>query len=90
MNSGEQESKKTTTTKPTHNQKTKQKQFAVHDSDTSVTLNQSQIHKIWYELVDPKQCHNNAKFEKLRLNSVRVKANDKLFAKSENTSVIFS
>ena len=66
------------------------KLFAVYDPDTPVTLQQNLGHQIWYELVDPKQCHNNAKFEKLRLNSVRVKANDKLFAKSENTSVIFS
>ena len=64
--------------------------IAAYDSDTPVTLKQGQGHQTWYELVDPKQCHNNPKMEKLCVNSVRVKANDKLFAKSENTSVIFS
>ena len=30
-----------------------EKQFAVHDSDTPVTLKQGQGHQPWYELVDP-------------------------------------
>ena len=30
-------------------------QFAVYDPDTPVTFKQSQGHKTWYELVDPKQ-----------------------------------
>ena len=50
------------------------KQFAVHDSDTSVTLKQGQGHQTWYILVDPKQGYNNAKFENPRLTSVCEKA----------------
>ena len=46
------------------------KQFAVYDSDTPVTLKQSQGHQKWYELVDPKQGYNNAKFGKPYSNSV--------------------
>ena len=42
----------------------------------------------WYELVDPKQSYNNAKFEKPRSNSVHKKANDKVFVKSGNMSII--
>ena len=41
-----------------------EKQFAVYDSDTPVTLKQDQGHQTWYELEDPKQGYNNAKFEK--------------------------
>ena len=40
------------------------KQFAVYDSDTPVTLKQGQGHQTWYELVDPKQGYNHAKFER--------------------------
>ena len=40
LNYGEQESKK---------------QFAIYDSDTSVTLKQGQGRHTWYILVDPKQ-----------------------------------
>ena len=47
------------------------KQFAVYDSDTPVTLKQGQGHQTWYDLVDLKQSHNNAKFEKPHLNSVK-------------------
>ena len=53
-----------------------------------MTLKQGHGHQTWYELVDPKQGYNNAKFEKPRLNSVHEKANDKDFVKSGNTSVI--
>ena len=39
-----------------------------------MTLKKGQDHKIWYELVDPNQCHNNAKLQKkLRVNSVLKK-----------------
>ena len=34
------------------------------DSNTPVALKQGQGHQIWYDLVDPKQGYNNAKFEK--------------------------
>ena len=64
------------------------KQFAVYDSDTSLILNQGQGHQTWYELVDPKQGYNNAKFENLCLKTVSEKANDKVFVKSGNTSII--
>ena len=42
------------------------KQLAVYDSDAPVTLKQGQSHQTWYELVDPKQGYNNAKFENSR------------------------
>ena len=51
------------------------------DSDTPVTLKQGQGHQTWYELVDPSQGYNNAKFEKPHLNSVYEKNNDEVFAK---------
>ena len=35
--------------------------------------------KTWYELVNPKQDYDNAKFEKTRLNSVCEKASDQFF-----------
>ena len=62
--------------------------IAVYVSDTPVTLKQDQGHKTWYELEDPQQGYNNAKFEKPRWNDVREKATDKVFVKSRNTSVI--
>ena len=46
------------------------KQLAVYDSDTSVTLKYSQGHQTWYELLDPKQGYNHAKFERSSYNSV--------------------
>ena len=49
------------------------------------TLKQGQDHQTWYELADPKQVYNNAKFEKPRLNSVHEKAKDKVFVQSGNT-----
>ena len=55
-----------------------------------MTLKKGQDHKIWYELVDPNQCHNNAKLQKTSREQRPEKANNKLFAKSENTSVLFS
>ena len=64
------------------------KQFAVHDSDTSVSLKQGQGNQSWYELVDSKHGYNNINFEKPCLNSVCGKANDKAFVKSGNKSVI--
>ena len=62
--------------------------FAVYVSDIPVTLKQSQRHQFWYELVDPKQGYNCAKFERLRLNSVREKANGKVFIKPGHVSTI--
>ena len=53
-----------------------------------MTLKQGQGHQTWYELVDPKQGYNNAKFEKPRLNSVCEKVSDKVFVKSGNMTVI--
>ena len=37
---------------------------------THVTLEQGQGHQTWYELVDPKQGYDYAKFEKPCMNSV--------------------
>ena len=42
------------------------KQFAVYNSDIPVTLKPSQGHQTWYELLDPKQGHKHAKFERLK------------------------
>ena len=58
--------------KPKKKQKT-EKQFALYDSDTPVTLKQDQGHQIEYELVDTEQGYDNAMFEKSRWNSVREK-----------------
>ena len=49
---------------------------------------QGQGHQTWFELVDLKQGYNDGKFEKPRLNSVCKKANDKVFVKSGNSSVV--
>ena len=54
-------------------------QFAVYDSDTLVTLTKGQRHQTWYELVDPTQGCNNAKFRKPGLKTVRERANDTMF-----------
>ena len=70
------------------NLKENKKQFAVYDSNTPVTLKQGQGHQTQYELVDLIQGYNIAKFEKPHLNSVCEKANDKVFVKSGNTSII--
>ena len=70
------------------------KHNAVYDSDIPVTLKQGQGQQTWYDLADPKQGYKNAQFKnkkfkkKNRLNSVREKANDEVFVKSGNTSVI--
>ena len=61
----------------------------VHDSDTHVTLKQGQGHQTWYELVDPKQGYNNAKFEQTCLKSVCKNTNDTVFVKWENVTIIF-
>ena len=50
-------------------------------------LKQGQGHQTWYELVDPKQGYNYAKFEKPHMNTVHEKANDSV-VKTGNTSVI--
>ena len=52
-----------------------------------MTLKQGQGHQIWYKLVDPKQDHNSAKFEKHSLNSVRERADDE-FLLSQTTRQI--
>ena len=64
------------------------KQLAVYDSDTPVILKQGQGHQTWYELVNPKQDYNNAKFQKPHLNSVCEKANDNTFVIPGNMSII--
>ena len=63
-------------------------QLTVYDSDTPVTLKKGQGHQTWYELIDPKHGYNNAKFEKSCLNRICEKANDKVFVKSGNLSII--
>ena len=63
-------------------------QIAVYDSDTPVTLRQGQGHQTLYALEDPKQNYNYTKFENPHLNNVHEKANDKVFVKSGNTSII--
>ena len=40
---------------------------------------------IWYELEDPEQGYDKAKFEKSCLKSVCEKANNKVFVKSGNS-----
>ena len=42
----------------------------------------------WYELPDPNQGYDHEKFERPPLNSVRQKADVKVFVKSENMSII--
>ena len=49
--------------------KKSKKRFAVYDSDTSVTLQQGEGDQTCYELADPKQGYNNAKFEKPCMNN---------------------
>ena len=51
-------------------------------------MKQGEGHQTWYELVNPKQGYNHAKFERPSLNSVHQKVNVNGFVKSENTSVI--
>ena len=51
-----------------------------------MTLRQSQGHKTYNENVDPEQGYNYAKFERSRFNSVREKANIKVFSKLGNMS----
>ena len=59
------------------------KQFAVHGSDTPVTLKQGQCHQTLYELGDSKQCYDNAQCEKLHFNSTCERANDKFLSNQE-------
>ena len=47
-----------------------EKQFAVYDSETPVTLIYGQCHQTWYKLLDPKQGFNHAKTS---LNPFRTK-----------------
>ena len=48
-----------------------------------MTLRQGQGHQVWYELVDPKQGYNKAKFEKPCLNSVCETAHAKVLSNQE-------
>ena len=41
--------------------------LAAYDDDTAVTLKHGQGHQTWYEVVDPKQGLNHAKFKKTSL-----------------------
>ena len=59
------------------------------DSHSGAKLKKGQGHQAWYELADPKQGYNNAKFEKLRLNSVREKPMIIFLVRSGNMSMIF-
>ena len=64
------------------------KQFAVYDSDISVTMKKGQDHETWYELLDPKQGYNQAEFERPPLNSVppkKKKPTLKVFLSNQNT-----
>ena len=64
-------------------------QSALYDSDIPVTFKSGQGHQIEYELLGTKRGYNHAQFERPPLNSVRQKANAKVFVKLENTSRIF-
>ena len=59
------------------------KKFAAYDSVSSVLLKKGQGHQTLYELVDPKQGYNNAKFEKTCLNIVHEKASEKFLSNQE-------
>ena len=63
------------------------KNHVSYDFDTRDLETRSGSSKL-YELVDSKQGYNNAKFEKPCLNSVHEKANNKVFVKSGNISII--
>ena len=54
-------------------------QSAVHISDKSVTLKQSQGHQIYKDNVDPKQGYKHAKFERSCFHGVKDQSNDKGF-----------
>ena len=54
-----------------------------------MTLKQGKHYQTWYELVDPEQDYNNAKFERPPLHSVRQKANLKVLVKSGDMSIIY-
>ena len=45
----------------------------MHGFDTPVILKQDQDHQTWYDLIEPKQGYNHAKFERPPLNSIRKK-----------------
>ena len=59
----------------------------VNDSDIPVTLKQGHGHQPWFELLDPEQDYDYAKFEKPPLSSVCQKTTFK-FIKSENESFV--
>ena len=60
-------------------QESKTQNLQVYLFDTPVTLKQNQGHEIYNGNVDPKQCHNNAKFERSCFNGVQEEANVKVF-----------
>ena len=53
-----------------------------------MTLKQDGGYLAWHKLVDPKRGYNNTMFERPLLNSVREKANVKVFAEAEISSFI--
>ena len=46
-------------------QESEKTQFVVHVSDTPLTFTPGHGHQTWYELADPKQGYNHAKYEHL-------------------------
>ena len=54
-----------------------------------MTLKQGQGHQTWDELLDPEQDYNHAEFERPPLNSVRQKANIKVYVKSEKKRQLY-
>ena len=69
----------TTTQRLNHSGQESKQKFAVHNSDTPVTLKQGQCHQSWYGLTDSKQGYTHAQFEKPHIESVREIFNDKMF-----------
>ena len=51
-------------------------------------LKHDQRHQTRYALLDPEKGYNNATLDRPRLNNTRQKANVKVFANSENTSIM--
>ena len=72
-----------------YNTQESKRQSALYDSEKSVTLKQGHSHPTWYEVVDPKQGYNYAKFSGLHMNSVHKKDTVKVFVKSGNTCMKF-
>ena len=64
------------------------KQFEVYNSDTPVTLKQTQGHQTYNKNVDPKHDYNHAKFEDLAFMVPKKKPMLKFFSKQGDMSVI--